>query len=313
MNVCGSIPATVQIRNIDAVDVAATNLSCSTFNVNGENVTNALTNVSSATPGTTNFTGTVTADNVGVNTGGTLSFAGTSAQQKINLYSNTYGVGVSANQLNLIGASTASLVYYTGGTNNTGTERFRVTPAGNVTIPGNLTVTGTVTADFRLETVTDVSANTGTTVVTCSVDSLCTKIVAYVYSMGVSGNTTIGFRVGPSSGSILSTTIYNYARLYQIAELNRQWASASAGTSISLTHLLNNNEKVTGKIELQKLPSAWSFTAEFHPYGWSDTSTLLKATGQINYSGNIGAIQFLSATNFNVAGSTVTTLTMRQF
>lgn len=60
------VPTTVNavIKNIDAVDVAATSVSCTNLTVNGEPVSNVLTNIGSTSVGNTVFTGTVTATNL---------------------------------------------------------------------------------------------------------------------------------------------------------------------------------------------------------------------------------------------------------
>lgn len=64
------IPTTInaELRNVDAVDVAATNLSCTNFSIKGNPVSDVFSNVT-ATTGSTTFTGSVVADSM---TPGTL-------------------------------------------------------------------------------------------------------------------------------------------------------------------------------------------------------------------------------------------------
>lgn len=195
MNVCGVSPLTVQIRNLDAVDVAATNLSCDTLNINGEPVGDVLSNAS-ATPGSTTFTGDLTitgslkssapplpVDSLAIVDTGKLTFSGSTLQQKINLYNALYGIGVSTNQLNLVGGTSASLVYYTGGTNNDGTERFKVQSNGDVTVTGSLKSSSPYLNVNSL-------ALTDTSTLAFSGNALQQKINLYTgtYGIGVSGS-----------------------------------------------------------------------------------------------------------------------------
>lgn len=62
------VPTTVNaiLRNIDAVDCAATNVSCTNLTVKGEPISTAVQNMKGSTPGNTVFTGRVTADNMTV-------------------------------------------------------------------------------------------------------------------------------------------------------------------------------------------------------------------------------------------------------
>jgi len=67
MSLCGQsplfVPTTVNavIKNIDAVDVAATNLSCTNLTVGGNPVSGIWANIDSETAGTTKFTGNIEA------------------------------------------------------------------------------------------------------------------------------------------------------------------------------------------------------------------------------------------------------------
>jgi hypothetical protein len=86
MSVCGQsplfIPTTInaELRNIDAVDVAATNLSCTTLSVKGNPISDVFSNVT-ATAGTTTFTGAVVADSVTTsNLAGNINLTGTITQ-----------------------------------------------------------------------------------------------------------------------------------------------------------------------------------------------------------------------------------------
>lgn len=67
------VPTTVNaiLRNIDAVDCAATNVSCTNLTVQGEPISTAIQNMKGSTPGNTVFTGRVTADNATI--GGKLN------------------------------------------------------------------------------------------------------------------------------------------------------------------------------------------------------------------------------------------------
>lgn len=299
------VPTTInaQIRNIDAVDVAATSISCTNLTVNGEPVSTTLQNVGSSTPGSTVFTGTLTADNLStsgttntgaivassanitgsgltastitstgtisalavaatgdvsgatltgtvatatqnnitkigtqtslvvsgsttlaslsasgnitqsagsttlktvtsdtntISSGNTLAFAGTTAQQKVNLQSGTYGIGVSSNQLNLVTPTTGALVYYGGGTNADGTERFRVnstgaTVAGDLTIGGALTVSGT--SGKMWYSLSQVNASSTTTIEVLNIPGDPRIIRIHLYDIKISSSPT--FFSGP--------------------------------------------------------------------------------------------------------------------
>lgn len=155
------VPTTVnaQIKNIDAVDVAATSISCTNLTVNGEPVSTAIQNVGSSTPGNTVFTGTLTADN--------LTTAGTTTTGAIVASSaNITGSGLTASTITSTGTISALSVTATGdvsgatltGTVSTPTQNS-ITKVGTQT---SLVVSGSTT----LASVTASSAvvnNSGTT------------------------------------------------------------------------------------------------------------------------------------------------------
>ena len=410
------VPTTInaQIRNIDAVDVAATSISCTNLTVNGEPVSSVFQNIGSSTPGNTVFTGTLTADNfsttgttntgaivassanitgsgltastitstgtisalsvtatgdvsgatltgtiatptqnsitkVGTQTslvvsgsttlaslsasgnitqsagsttlktvtsdtntissGNTLAFAGTTAQQKVNLQSGTYGIGVSSNQLNLVTPTTGALVYYGGGTNADGTERFRVNSTG-VSITGNLSVSGNITTNTS-SLIT--SANTGTAQVNiASVPTTHNRLYVTLSNVGLSTNNSVVLRVGQTSQS--SASIYSFTT-WQRWSSSQSVVQGKNTTGLYLSGALNNNEKLYGTITLEKVGSGTN--AEYTVYG------LLKATGSdetIQYTvsgfivtgyeiGHVGLTNPNSSSNFNVTGSRLQVVT----
>lgn len=60
---------------------------------------------------------------------------------KLYLWSTTFGIGISSGQMNFFVPSTNSMVFYSGGDNNTGTEVLRINSSG-LTLPGKITVAG---------------------------------------------------------------------------------------------------------------------------------------------------------------------------
>jgi hypothetical protein len=79
MSLCGQsplfVPTTVNavLRNIDAVDCAATNISCTNLTVNGEPIGTSIQNMAGSTPGITVFTGDIKASNIELASPGTVT------------------------------------------------------------------------------------------------------------------------------------------------------------------------------------------------------------------------------------------------
>lgn len=148
-------------------------------------------------------TGVSNLGNTTISTGNKLQFAGTAVQQKIDLYSGTYGIGVSANQLNLVSPTAASLNYYGGGTNNDGTLRFNVNTSGRAfcsSLPVCLSDTTLQQISVSTATVTLLSgAPTDVNAFTVALGGLTGSALAYprlqcaysggTYATGYSGST----------------------------------------------------------------------------------------------------------------------------
>lgn len=150
------IPTTVnaQIRNIDAVDVEATNISCVNLTVQGNPISNVFQNVT-ATSGNTAFTGGVTADSLTATDviANTLSVSGDVDTGALSTTSITSTGSITGTSLNgtigtaaqpnitsvgiLTGVSTSGTITQTGGS-----ATLKSTTVDSLTTAGNITQTG---------------------------------------------------------------------------------------------------------------------------------------------------------------------------
>jgi len=183
--VCGQsplyVPTTINavVKNIDAVDVAATSISCTNLTVNGEPVSNVLTNIGSSSVGTTAFDGTVTATNLtatsavtaatvnagsvsatgGAITGGSLTVTGSVAASNDVSGSTLTGTIATPTQNNITKIGTQTSLASSGNITQTGgTTTLLSTTVGSLSTSGNITQTG-ASATASLKAVTADSLN----------------------------------------------------------------------------------------------------------------------------------------------------------
>lgn len=200
------------------------------------NVSGGATVGSLSTAGNITQTSTTTASlqNVTIANTKKLAFTTGTLQQKIDLYgTGTYGVGVSTNQLNLVAPAGASLVFYNGGTNNDGTERFRVDSTGLITTP----------AGFGLMT-------GGTTVTAASQDFInlpvpnnylkvrfnkLTVSATHQFYLAASGGTPVGSTYGSNGATSVD------------------WGGTTIYLKNTTTISIPTSETMTGWIEIQKV------------------------------------------------------------
>lgn len=142
MSVCGQsplfIPTTVNaiVKNIDAVDVAATNLSCTNLTVKGNPISDVFQNVT-ATPGNTAFTGGVTADSITATTttSGTLAVSGTTTLGVVNVNSLTASNAITSPTLNAGTVNASNNIIQTAGTTT-----LKATTADSLTVTNTSTL-----------------------------------------------------------------------------------------------------------------------------------------------------------------------------
>lgn len=132
------VPTTVnaQIRNIDAVDVAATNLSCTNLTVKGNPISDVFQNVT-ATPGNTAFTGGVTADSITTTTttSNTLAVSGTATLGVVNVNSLTASNAITSATLNAGTVNASNNIIQTAGTTT-----LKATTADSLTVTNTSTL-----------------------------------------------------------------------------------------------------------------------------------------------------------------------------
>lgn len=204
MNNCNTsplfIPTTViaQVKNLDAVDVAATNISCDNLTVKGENISNVLYNVSNTTSGSTTFSGLVSAD--GFATTGTVSTASI-------VSTNTNAGTLSATSISDTGSLTVS-----GASSLQGVTATSVASSGDLAVKANvlkvdttnnkvginlttpteaLDVTGNIKASGTLTVNSDMTIDSGTLKVTASSNRVGVNTATPTVPLDVVGNTKI--------------------------------------------------------------------------------------------------------------------------
>lgn len=146
MNNCGSLPLFLncQIKNIDAVDVAATNISCTNLTVAGEPVSTILQNIGESSVGETVFTGDVEAD----------SFTTTGAVTASSVTSGTTNAGA----LTCSSFSTSGSIAALSIGVSTAVTGATVAATGAIT-GASVTATGAVTGNSLVGTVTTATQN----------------------------------------------------------------------------------------------------------------------------------------------------------
>ena len=156
-------------------------------------------------------------------------------QQKIGLYSTSYGLGVSSNQLNYIAGTTAAHVFYSGGSNADGTEVCRI--ANN----GNVTATGSMLCDATIETAPNVALFN----LSAATQSFTTGTAARVI-WSTTANFSSGSLINSSTGIFPSATgaISNNGSTTRYLHISYsiQWAANSTNSRVSyITNTTNSN------------------------------------------------------------------------
>lgn len=205
MNNCATypffVPTTVQIRNLDAVDVSATNFSCDNFTLQGEPLSTVWQNIDESSPGQTVFTGELKADSLVAT--GTLD-----AQGGITTTGNLTQTGSSTTAT--LNALTAATITSTGNiTQNSGSASLKATSVTSIGSTGNIVQTGG-TATLKATTVDSLSS-TGNIVQTGGTTTLKATTVD---SLQVTGTATFGSSVTQSLttsnatlGNVLANTV----------------------------------------------------------------------------------------------------------
>lgn len=235
MSQCGQsplyVPTTVNavLRNIDAVDCAATNLSCTNLTVNGEPVSNVLTNIGSSTVGNTVFNGTVTATNFtasGTVTAGTVSANYIGAPGAAITGGNVATTGSIASGTDVSGATLTGTIATPTQNNITkiGTQTSFASSGSITQTGGSTTLLGTTVSS--LSSTGNISQSTGTTATlrALTADSLTTA--GNITQTGASATATLKAVTATSlsvSGSL------SFANLTNTGTLDQQGSATFAG------------------------------------------------------------------------------------
>lgn len=282
-------------------------------------MTDVLGNIT-ATPGQTTFTGnltatgTITADtvmgssaylNIGpmaVTNGGVLAFSGNDLQQKINLYTGTYGIGVSGSQLNLIGGTSASLVYYTGGTNNDGTERFRIQSNGNVQISGTSLLLGGSTVPVIHKTTTSVAS--GGTLPQTLTSTLATP-TEIIFSVAKLIPTATGnfFIQAVSPGGTVYSTYKGYSANNTFASGVQNFDHSAGQILLGTFGYTGSTTEWHGEVVFRKgLTNVWLYTGFMMGTGTSNGGVSISIGGSLTAGSGIGKIQLDNTGGGNWSG-----------
>lgn len=222
MSLCGQsplfVPTTVnaQIKNIDAVDVAATSVSCTNLTVNGVNWGNVLQNVASTSSGNTTFTGTLGCTSLAATASVTANDATIGTVNSTALYTGTVD-----SSLTSAGVLSSTSVTNSGAmTTGSFTSNAAATVGGNFTNNGTATFGSTFlvkgTSTFKTDAATvpalyitpfsnRVGINTSNPGVPLEVQSTSTGTVLPVVNILASTNTTTGNKTMLRLGNSTST------------------------------------------------------------------------------------------------------------
>ena len=321
MNNCGTsplfipttyIPTTVncQIKNLDAVDVAATNISCETLSIAGEPVSTVLQNLGESLPNETVFIGDVeagsfttsgtittgsltsTTTNAGVLTTSSITNAGSIATLSLGATTlvasgdvsgaTLTGTLATATQNNVTKIGTQTSFASSGSISQTGgTATLKATTVDSLSTAGNITQSSTGVATLKATTV----------------DSLSTA--GNITQTGTGTSTLRGTTVTSltSTGSIICPAVTSSEDLECIGVGNTSttptfyaWADGvGIGTNdpIEKLHVVGNT-KVTGGITTTYVTASGDITATGVITGTTGTFSggITGTTG--TFSGNVG-------------------------
>lgn len=228
MNNCATypffVPTTVQIRNLDAVDVSATNFSCDNFTLQGEPLSTVWQNIDESSPGQTVFTGELKADSLvatgtldaqgGITTTGNLTQTGSSTTATLNTLTaatitSTGNITQSSGSASLKATSVTSMACSGNITQSAGTTMLKATLVDSFATTGNI-VQSSGTATLKA-TAVDSLSSTGNIVQS---GGTATLKATTVDSLTVTGTATFGSSVTQSIttsnatlGNVLANTV----------------------------------------------------------------------------------------------------------
>ena len=234
------------VKNIDAVDVSATNISCDTLSVAGEPISNIWQNVTNTSVGFTQFTGNVeitdildvstrivtpTLQSQTVTTGtlsatsmsntGSLTVSGASALQALSTTSLTCTGDMTVDTTTLKVDSANNKV----GINTTAAPSEALDVVGNIKGSGTLTVAGNMTVDTSTLVVNASSNRVGVNVATPSEALDVSGNIKGSGTLAITGNGTVGGTLGVTGDLTVDTDA-----LKVIASTNRVGINTTAPT-----------------------------------------------------------------------------------
>jgi hypothetical protein len=215
MNNCNTsplfIPTTINayVRNIDAVDVAATNISCDTLSIAGEPVSNILQNIGESSTGLTRFNGELQSD--------TMTVFGDLATDSLNASTTNAGV---------LTASTIS----TPGT----ISALSMSTTGDMVVAGNLTVDTNVIK-------TDATNNRVGINVTTPTEALDVSGNAKVSGSGTFGSAVVNGNLTVDTTTLVVTSSNNRVGINTAAPTQGFHVMSNAGTSTIMVVDTSNN------------------------------------------------------------------------
>lgn len=315
MNNCNTsplfIPTTVlvQIKNLDAVDVAATNVSCDNLTVKGENITNVLQNVTNPAAGSTSFTGLLSADNIlasnttttaslvsgttsagtlsatSINDTGSLTVGGASSVQALTATSLTSSGDLTVDT-NVLKVDT--VLNRVGIMNAAPTEALDVT--GNAKVSGNLTVDTTTLVVAASSN--RVGVNTATPLQTLHVDG-----TALINNNTTASTSMVGLSVLTPNATAVTNQVEMLVGKDTGALGNARLTYRSGGTSTTTYGALGiagTNPPIIFQPSNVMIGNTGSTTPTFSTAYALEVKGATKVTGTLDVTGGIGTDANLS-------------------
>lgn len=309
------------LRNIDVVDCAATNVSCTNLTVKGEPVSNVLTNIGSSAVGNTVFTGIVTADNfttTGAVTSGSITTGNITSTGSLNL-TNVTVTGT------ITGATEVSATTLTGtlstatqnnvtkiGTQTSLSNAGALTQTGAATFAGAVTHSSTMTQTGAATFATNITQSAGTSAlkaVTCDSVLIAGNAPAIWVSHASNGAPANSGKVFTLSNTVMEITV-KFFNLSVAA--NALWASspifqlADNGSYTTPTYagVITGNNAAGAKPFMQGIPlwnadTSGSFTTAMR---FSGVLRFYRVGSEFFIDGSIYRDDFANAYNAQVAG-----------
>lgn len=321
MNNCNTsplfIPTTViaQVKNLDAVDVAADNVSCKKLTVNGENITNVLQNVSNSAIGSTTFTGNLivtgtldATDVLAVN----MTIPGTSTLGTVSCTSiNDTGsltVGGASSVQALTATSLTSSGDLTVDTNvlkvDTGNNRVGV----NTTAPSEaLEVTGNIKGSGTLTVAGNMTIDTSTLVVAASSNRVGVNTATPTLPLDVVGDT----QISTTENAAFVKPLRVYApNISGTNSANFQLGKADQAYGFgSLSYVPNDtvaSSNATMRIGLGGVVPAIIVKGSFAGINNTTPTAALDVTGDVKSSGQVTCAGITTSSNVTQSAGTTT-------